>query len=339
VYLAAGIFAQQANREDRTERIAFMNRQIRLVDSYRDSGDYQAAERVLREWLGSEPVGSESRLMVQNTLADLLREEGRRAEARQLFTQIVDAQGATPQLRLSALIGLAEVDLHEGNLKTSIGEGNAALELARGQQDNRSEAIVLRGLGRAWLNAKSMARAEPLLRRSLWILENDAAAESLQVAESLSALAEYYRAANKLALAEEEWSRALTLKRALFGEGHPQVAYLMDTLAEVYSARGETSLACDYAGRAANVMRQRFGDASPPAAAALANLALAEQRAHALGAAAKDYAASVRALRRSPDLRPTLKIVMQRYAEVLKAMHRDREAKALDTEVKAFRSD
>ena len=33
-----------------------------------------------------------------------------------------------------------------------------------------------------------------------------------------------------------------------------------------------------------------------------------------------------------------LKIVMQRYAGVLKAMHRDREAKELDTEVKSFRS-
>ena len=211
VYLATGIFAQQANRADRTERIAFTNRQIRLVDSYRDSGDYQAAERVLREWLGSEPVGSVSRLMVQNTLADLLREEGREAEARRLFSQIVDAPGVPPPLRLSALIGLADADLLRGDWKASVEEGNMALEIARGEGDEQSEGIVLRGLGRAWLKAGSAARAEPLLRRSLSKLENDAAAPPLQVSESLGALAEYYRAGNKLALAEDAWSRALTM--------------------------------------------------------------------------------------------------------------------------------
>jgi tetratricopeptide (TPR) repeat protein len=337
VYLAAGILAQQANGEDRTQRIAFKNRQIRLVDSYRDSGDYQAAERVLREWLGSEPAGSASRLMVQNALADLLREEGRREEPRQLFSQIVDAARVTPQLRLSALIGLADVDLLQGDWRTSVDEGNTALEIARGEGDTQSEAIVLRGLGRAWLRAGSAARAEPLLRESLSKLENDAA-PPLQVAESLGALAEYYRAGNKLALAEDSWSRALSMKRALFGEAHPQVASLLERLADVYSARGETSLACDYATRAADIMRQWFGEASPPSAAALANLAVVEQRAHALDSAANHYQAAVRVLRRSPELLPTLKIVMQRYAGLLKAMHRDREAKALDTEVKAFRS-
>jgi hypothetical protein len=339
VYLATGIFAQQADQKDRTERIAFTNRQVRLVDSYRDSGDYWAAERVLREWLGSEPVGSVSRPMVQNTLADLLREEGRPAEARQLFSQIVDAPGAPPQLRLNALIGLADVDLLRGDWKTSVDEGNTALEIARGAADTESEAIVLRGLGRAWLKGGSAARAAPLLRQSLSKLENDAAAPPLQVAESLGALAEYYRAANKLALAEDAWSRALTMKRALFGETHPQVASLLERLADVYSARGESSLACDYATRAADIMRQWFGEGSPASAAALANLALAEQRAHALGAAANHYQAAVRALRRSPELLPMLKIVMQRYAGLLKAMHRDREAKAIDTEIKAFRSD
>ena len=168
--------------------------------------------------------------MVQNALADLLREEGRRTEARQLFSQIVDAPSVTPQLRLSALIGLADIDLHLGEWKTSVDEGNTALEIARGEGDTQSEAIILRGLGRAWLKAGSAARAEPLLRRSLSKLESDPAGPPLQVSESLGALAEYYRAGNKLALAEDAWSRALTIKRTLFGEAHPQVAYLMEEL-------------------------------------------------------------------------------------------------------------
>jgi tetratricopeptide (TPR) repeat protein len=339
VSLATAIFAQQPNEADRAERIAFTNRQVRLVDSYRDSGDYPAAERVLRKWLASEPAGSDAHIMVQNALADLLREEGLRTEAKQLFTQVIDAPRATPHQRLNALIGLADIDMNLGDWKTSVAEGNTALELARRESDTQLEAIVLRGLGRAWLYTGSAARAEPLLRRSLWLLDNDAASPPLQVAESLSAMAEYYRARNKLAMAEDAWSRALTINRAAFGEGHPRVAILMEPLAEEYSARGESALACDYATRAANVMRQWFGDASPAAAAALANLALVEQRAHTLGAAASHYETAVRALRRSPELLPLLKVVMQRYAGLLKVMHRDREAKALDTEVKAFRPD
>ena len=321
------------------EQVAFTNQQVRLVDSYRNSGDYRAAERVLREWLPLEAAGSESRLMVQNSLADLLREEGRNAEARQLFNQIVDSPGVMPQQRLSALIGLASVDYSQGDWKTSIEEGNAALDIARRRQDTRSEAVIVRGLGRAWLSAGSAARAEPLLRRSLRMAEGDAAVAPLEVAVSLDAMAEYYRAGNKLALAEEAWSRAIAIERTAFGEVHPQVAFLMEMLASVYSERGESSLACDYATRAAEVMRQLFGEDSPAAATALANLAQVEQHAHALGSAAKYYETSLRVLRGLPDLRPTMRIVMQRYAGVLKALHRDREAKALETEIKTFRPD
>ena len=128
VSLATAIFAQQPNEADRAERIAFTNRQVRLVDSYRDSGDYPAAERVLRKWLASEPAGSDAHIMVQNALADLLREEGLRTEAKQLFTQVIDAPRATPHQRLNALIGLADIDMNLGDWKTSVAEGNTALE-------------------------------------------------------------------------------------------------------------------------------------------------------------------------------------------------------------------
>jgi tetratricopeptide (TPR) repeat protein len=337
VSLAAGIFAQQPNGEDPAGQVAFRNRQVRLVDSYRNSGDYPAAERVLRTWIASEPAGSASRLMIQIALADLLREEGRNAEARQLFVQSVNSPAVTSQRRLDALMGLADVDLRQGDWKTSVNEWNAALEIARFRKDTASETIGLRGLGHAWLQAGSPARAEPLLRQSLKMAESDPAAAPLEVAASLGAMAEYYRAENKLALAEDAWTRALAIERTAFGESHPQVAILMEMLSDVYSERGESGLARDYATCAADVMRQWFGEDSPASATALANLALVEQRAHTLGAAANHYETAVRVLRRSPELRPTLKIVMERYAAVLKAMHRDREAKALDTEVKAFR--
>ncbi len=333
VSLSLGVFAQQPNEKSYAESI----RQISLINTYRDSGNYPAAERALRELLTQQPTGSVPRTTVQDALADLLREEGRNAEARQLFNQIVDAPGATSRQRLSALTGLADVDQQQANWKTSIDEWNAALETARREGDAREEAVILRGLGRTWLNAGSTARAEPLLRRSLRMVESDREAGPLDVATSLVAMGEYYSAGNKLALAEDAFDRALAMERAVLGDNHPQVALVTGLEAEVYSRRGESDLACDYARRSADLMRQWFGDGATATATAMASLALVEQRAHTLGAAAGHYESALRILRRSPELHATMQIVMRRYAGVLKAMHRDREAKALDTEVKAFR--
>jgi hypothetical protein len=84
-------------------------------------------------------------------------------------------------------------------------------------------------------------------------------------------------------------------------------------------------------------MRQWFGDGSPAGATATANLALVEQRAHKLDAAAKHYESAVQVLRLFPELGLTLKTVLQHYAELLKDMHREQQAKALNTEIKGFR--
>src|ERR1017187_8883753 len=133
--LGTVVFVQGASGEDSAERVAFENQQVRLVDSYRNTGDYRAAERVLREWLPLEPAGSDSRLMVQNSLADMLREEGYGREARLLFAQTLDSPRVIWQLRLSALIGMADVDLGQGDFQASIDGWSKALISAREKRD------------------------------------------------------------------------------------------------------------------------------------------------------------------------------------------------------------
>ena len=316
-----------------------------LADLYRATGDYPAAERILRETLGSPLSEAESRMsdadskgLLRNNLADLLREEGRNSEAQPLFKESIAVRAISWKQRVAALIGLADIDRQKGYREASVSQWNEALEICRRERDRRAEAVARRGLGLTWLTSGEAARAEPLLRRSLRIVEDDTDMPPEQVASAHSSLAELYRSENKLALAEDEWSRALRIDQTALGETHPQVAVLMEMLSDVYSARGEFRLAREYATRASEAMNTSFGENSMPAAAALANRATVEQRASSLDAAAKDYERAVGIARIHPEHRSLQVAIIQRYADLLKAMHRPREAKALATEVRLYRA-
>jgi hypothetical protein len=66
-----------------------------------------------------------------------------------------------------------------------------------------------------------------------------------------------------------------------------------------------------------------------PAATALTNQAAVEERAGDFDAAAKDYDSAIRIARGHPEYRAIEVVMIQRYAGLLKAMHRPREAKEL----------
>jgi tetratricopeptide (TPR) repeat protein len=307
-----------------------------LADVYRTMGDYPGSERLLREALVSPSCDAESRAMLRNNLADLLREEGRSSEAQPLFKESIGLDVISWQQRVGALIGLAEIDRQNGEWAASINRWNEVLETCRRERDERAEATALRGLGAAWLDSGAPARAEPLLRRGLRMMENNANMPPEEVASAHSSLAELYLSENKLALAEDEWSCALQIDSTVLGQGHPQVAVLMAKLSDVYSARGEFGLAREYARRAAETMKGSFGDNSMPVATALTNQAAVEQRAGDFDAAAKDYERAIRIARSHPEHRALQAVMIKRYAGLLKAMHRSGEAKALYTEARSF---
>jgi tetratricopeptide (TPR) repeat protein len=300
-----------------------------LADLYRTTGEYDVAERLLRDVLVSPSNDAESTVLLRNTLASLLREEGRSAEAQPLFQASIDLGNISWRQRAGALIGLADIDREQGSWEASIDRWNQALEICRREKDERAEAIVLRGLGTTWLSSGAVARAEPLLRRSLQMMETAERMPPEDIATAHSSLAELYRSENKLALAEDEWSRALQIDRPILGETHPQVAVLMEMLSDVYSARGRFELARDYATRASETMRGSFGENSMPVATALTNQAAVEERASDRAAAARDYERAIRIARLYPEHRSLQDVMIRRYAGLLKAMHRQREARAL----------
>jgi len=330
--------ARQAFSTDSRLNSGFAAATADLEDLYRATGDYPGAERLLREALDSTSCDAESKALLRNKLADLLREEGRTTEAQPLFQESIGLNAVSWKQRVSALIGLADIDREKGDWEASINRWNKALDICRRERDAGAEAVVLRGLGITWLNAEEPARAEPLLRRALWIMENNSDVPVEQVASAHSGLAELYRSENKLALAEGEWMRALQIDRTLLGDAHPQVAILMEMLADLYSARGEFGLAREYATQASRTMSSSFGENSMPVAAALTNRAAVEERASDRDAAAKDYERAIDIARVHPEHRSFQVLVIHRYSGLLKAMHRSREAKALDIEVRSFQA-
>lgn len=300
-----------------------------LGSVYRDAGDYARAEVLLREALGVPDPDTNSTGRIRNNLGDLLREQGRITEARQLYLDTLQQEDVSSKQRMNALIGLAEIDRQTGDREASAKKWNEVLAIARGQGDELSEAIASRGLASMWLSAGDLARSEPLLRRSLSIMETNPEATPADLANALSGMGLLYRAKNKLALAEDAWSEALQLDRTAFGDVHPRVAFLMELLGEVYSARGENDRARDYATQALEAMRHSLGEDALPTAAAFANRATVEQRARDLDDAAKDYEHALGIARRHPGSAPLEKALIERYAGLLKIMHRGREAKEL----------
>jgi tetratricopeptide (TPR) repeat protein len=135
----------------------------------RSLGDYQGAERVLRAAIGSQSTPADNRAALMVNLADLLREEARGNEAKALLDEAGHMDGLAPAERVNILMETAELDLEmrlyaeSRELWNEIG----GIGGIGGSEDSSLEAAVDGGLGESWMAEGNLARAEPLLRRSL----------------------------------------------------------------------------------------------------------------------------------------------------------------------------
>lgn len=310
----------------------------RQIATYLKTGDYNSAERMLRAGLadGSLPAASLVRLRV--AFADLLREEGKDTEARELFAGALKNPDIDWQQRLAATIGLAGIEGQHVSVQAGSELWMKAIAIARehSSEDATKEADVLRGFADMWLDSGDPSKAEPLLRRALKIMEADPEIQPWRLASAMGSIAQAYKEQDKLALAEDAWMRAMELNRKAFGESHPQIGLAMERLAEIYALRKRFDLAHRFADQAVDMMRNTCGEGSLAFGAALANRGVVEEYTSQLPAAAEDYAAALAIARKYPANPAFAMHVMQNYTPVLKRIHHDQEAKALATELKSF---
>jgi tetratricopeptide (TPR) repeat protein len=266
-----------------------------------------------------------------------LREQGRNEEARQQLARALILAGSSPVEQIDSLLGMAELDRETMRWNESFAAWNKVMELARRQNDVNGEALALRGLGLTHLNRGDLSQAEPLLRRSLWLFENKKDSPPQQIANALQCVATIHYERKKYALAEDALMRGLDLLKNTLGEEHPHTARLMEQLAEVLGREKRYADARRYADHAYSVMRSKFGEESFSAAEARGTIGLVKQESHDLSGAAGDYEAAIRSFRGTEAADGQgLVILMDRYASLLNALHRKREARQLEAEIRSF---
>jgi tetratricopeptide (TPR) repeat protein len=311
-----------------TQAIATVMRQL---------GDYPPAERLLRQALTAKPLDNEDRARMLNLLADILREEGKPSESRAVFSETLRIPGISWGRLADSTTGLADLDRSAQSWESSFAEWNSAAEMARQHQAPDIEAVAMRGLGETWLDKGEVARAEPLLRRALAIFQSDPLSRA-EMPTTMGFMGQLYLAEDKPAMAQDTLTQAVDLEERLLGDNHPQVAVLLQILADAAARRTKIDLARDYFERALRIMAGAFGENSAPTGVVLANWATAEQRAGDIGRALAQFQKSLEILRMAGREAAAVRMTtLERYARLLKATHRGKEASALFAEVKSLR--
>jgi tetratricopeptide (TPR) repeat protein len=296
----------------------------------RSLGDYRGAERVLRTAMDYQSGTPEQRARLMLNLTDLLREEARETEAFAVLSEANQIQGLSSRIEVALQLETGEITREMGRWDDSFAVWNKLGEVAAREHSVHLEAVFTGGLGETWFDAGNVARAEPLLRRSLQLMRNDPTASAAQVGGALAVLARLYVVENKLALAEEALDEAMAKEEESFEPGHPQVALLLELRAQVLSSRGETQAALEDLERARAMMTDHFGAESMAVAGVLAVWGDVEARGGHADAAVTQYqralelthAAGRDGLILGHNLAP-------RYSAALKAAHKPGEARAV----------
>jgi tetratricopeptide (TPR) repeat protein len=112
----------------------------------------------------------------------------------------------------------------------AIGAFNQALKIAEDAGDQRLLATVLGGLGASLVDLGEIARAQPVLRRSLALFEKTAGPDSIEAGEAANNLAMVYRKNGELAQAQVQLDRALPLMERYLGGQSPALAVALKNM-------------------------------------------------------------------------------------------------------------
>jgi tetratricopeptide (TPR) repeat protein len=272
----------------------------------RAAGRFAEAERACRQAIAAYARAEGPR---SPDLANALVELGRILEARDRLDEAaachrralaILARGPRhpdfTRLAIEARLALAGVQRTRGALGEADRLSRAALAAARrlGPRDPLV-ATALNNLGVLRKAGGRYAAAAAFYRRAAPLIPRRDVEARATLHHNLGGIA---HARGRFVEAEPHARRAVTLREAALGPGHPAVAADVAALAAVVEARGRLAEAARLYGRAAGVFRRRLGPASLEAALAEAGLATVEQQRGRTAAARALYRRALRALER-----------------------------------------
>jgi len=211
---------------------------------------------------------------ILDQLARLYRADGRTAEADGFATraQAIRAKraGLRPEmLRLRDAGRYAEA--------TVLAQRLVQIEAMSVRGPDRNDvALALNDLAQLYWAQDRYAEAEPLLRRSLDIIEKTRGRQDNNVAAALDSLAKLYSAQGRYGEAEPLFRRSLAIREIEAQRDNPDdagVSIALDSLAQIYVAQGRTAEAEPLFERSVSLREKVFGSDHREVAAALTNQA------------------------------------------------------------------
>jgi tetratricopeptide (TPR) repeat protein len=199
--------------------------------------------------------------LIRDYLGEQFKKHSQHSEIKQAFCDL--------SVRVAGLVeqstSLAEFNLIEPHLKKMIDwcEGNEDLQFA----------FSLNQLAELYRKQGKYKEAEPLYRRSLFIVEKQLGEDHPDVAVRLNNLAVLYQNQGKYNEAEPLYLRSLSIVEKQLGEEHPDVATSLNNLAFLYHNQGKYNEAESLYLRSLSIREKQLGENHPDVATSLNNLA------------------------------------------------------------------
>jgi non-specific serine/threonine protein kinase/serine/threonine-protein kinase len=319
-----------------------------LGQTYHGLGDYERAERLLRDAVGrSRASGRQAELAADlSQLADVLKGAGKFAESVPIAREAVDvgrAAGAAPA-------ELADMQFVLAECLRQNGDTDAALALATDVLDARTRllgpestpvAASLRQLGMIASEKSDLAGAERHFLRAAAIHRQQGGPEHYMVAGTLNDLAVTYITASQFDRALEALQEVNRIQRIVLGDVHPELATTVENLANVLYRLKRFPEATAHLEEALAIRRQALGDDSMPVARTTFNLGMVYSDSGELARAEVNLVDGVARLRRAlgknhPDLVSALRglsLLRERQGQLQDAERNARESLALAEQV------
>jgi len=303
----------------------------------RTLGRFREAEQTLRAAADSASSGNPGNAVALIAFGDLLNEQARFIEARQMYEEALRLSPARDRTRASALISLGYTESNSGQFKPAFALLREGLAISKEINAPQLQALALRDLGNTYAQMGDFAGAQVMLRRALAIFETTPIMR-VQHAGTLVSLGVVYGAENKSGLAEDVFVRALEIYDCTAG-GPTMRAVALQNMAMIRARQKRFSEASDLANRAYTALKSAFGENSAPAAYALGALAFVEEEAGDLEGSERDYSDALRILGNNHLLDSnSASGIMSGYESVLRKLHHKREAKVIEQRLKVLRA-